>query len=388
MLRYLPSREKRDVATLTTLAIIILGVFTLYFISNLAETIMVPKDTPIFGLVDTYFILCMLTGISCAVLSATFIYLFRHITIDTPFKKIFAVFAALTAICGLGLFIRGFSPERDPWFTYNIMPFISALFILCAITMLRSVPGIMEFLGKLKQAEARIEILNTTNRDLESFASNLTHDLRCPLRAIGGYSRVLEEDYGDKLDEEGKQTIGKIHKNVDKMSVLIDGILRFAKCSHQRMVYEDVDVNEIVNSAFDTIKENINGRNVHLDMQTLHPIKGDPLLLRQIFMNLLTNAVKFTNSRPEAVIHLSSREKGTNILYYLKDNGIGFEQRYAGKVFKAFQRLHTDAEFEGTGIGLSIVESLVHRHGGKISVEGNPGNGAAFYISLPKERVV
>jgi two-component system sensor kinase len=380
MLRHLPSWEKRDSTTLAAF-FVILGIFILYVISNLAQ-----NTTHGQNIISAYFALCTFSGTCSAVLSATFIYLLRNVTGGTPFRKIFGMLAILMAICGFGFFARAFSGETDPWYTVNILPFVAAVFALSAFIVLKSVPEIVEFLGRLKRAETKVEILNTTNRDLESFASNLTHDLRCPLRAIAGYSTVLKEDYGNVLDEEGKNTINKIHKNVDKMSALIDGILHFARCSHQRMAYESVDLNNIVYSVFDTLKQNIHGRKVNLDMLDLHPIKGDPLLLKQIFMNLIGNAIKFTRDRNEAVIHIGSMEEENNITYYVKDNGIGFEQQYAEKIFKAFQRLHTDAQYEGTGIGLSIVESLVHRHGGTIKVEGNPGKGAAFYVIFPKKR--
>lgn len=243
----------------------------------------------------------------------------------------------------------------------------------------------LEELVKVRTAELTKanQDLQAANVELEAFSYSVSHDLRPPLRAIDGFSRILVEDYGDKLDDEGKRIIGVVHDGTVKMSRLIDDILAFSHASRQQMTPVAVDMETSARSALDELRPVTAGRNLKIDIKPLPQARGDAAMLQRVWTGLLDNSIKFTAPKPEAVIEIGGKVEAGEAIYWVKDNGIGFDMQYAGKLFGVFQRLHGPDEYPGTGIGLAIVKQIVTRHGGRVWAEGRPGEGASFYFALP-----
>jgi signal transduction histidine kinase len=233
--------------------------------------------------------------------------------------------------------------------------------------------------------EERTRQLQDTIRELESFSYSVSHDLKAPLRAIDGFSRILIEEYGDKLDEDGRRVLQVIRTSTLKMGLLIENLLDLARLGRKQMQITDIDMNAMVSGIFNDIRASAPDRQVELKCGLLHRVKADPVLMQQILTNLLSNAFKFTRSRNPAIVEVGSRvrEAEHDVLFWVRDNGVGFDMKYSNKLFGVFQRLHTDREFDGTGIGLAIVQRAVHRHSGHVWAESEPDRGATFYFSLP-----
>jgi PAS domain S-box-containing protein len=225
--------------------------------------------------------------------------------------------------------------------------------------------------------------LAAANKELESFAYSVSHDLRVPLRAIDGYSDLLLRHYPDRLDDEGKRYLNVVRDSARRMAQLIDDILAFSRMGRLEMAVAEVDMERLAREALDELAPACAGRDLAVEIRTLPPASGDLAMLRQVWTNLLSNAVKFTRSKPAARIEAGGTAEGAELVYYVKDNGTGFDMQYADKLFGVFQRLHGVEEFEGTGIGLAIVKRIVTRHGGRAWAEGRVGEGATFYFTLP-----
>jgi signal transduction histidine kinase len=221
--------------------------------------------------------------------------------------------------------------------------------------------------------------------ELESFSYSVSHDLRAPLRAIHGFARILLEDHQAKLDPEAQRLLGVIDQNTRQMGDLIDDLLAFSRLGRQSISRAPVDMTELAGSVVDEIRRAEAERNGHFEIEigALRPAYGDPALLRQVISNLIQNAVKFSRGRPQPRIEVGSTANGDQTVYFVKDNGAGFDPRYRDKLFGVFQRLHRAEEFEGTGVGLAIVKRIVQRHGGRVWAEGKTDEGATFYFTLP-----
>jgi signal transduction histidine kinase len=228
--------------------------------------------------------------------------------------------------------------------------------------------------------------LEATNRELEAFSYSVSHDLRAPLRSIDGFSQILIEDYADEIDEEGKDYLGRVRAASQRMGQLIDDILGLSRVTRGTMSRERLDLGALATEVAEELRETRPERKVEFSAQKGLEVWGDPKLLRVALANLIGNAWKFTEKSPEARIEFGLDEdlsrKGRVPVYYVRDNGAGFDMTYANKLFGAFQRLHGAEEFEGTGIGLATVQRVVHRHGGRIWAEGEVDRGATFYFTL------
>ena len=227
-----------------------------------------------------------------------------------------------------------------------------------------------------RRVSERTRDLEHANKELASFSYSVSHDLRSPLRAVDGYARMLEEDYGERLDDEGRRLLGVVRDSSRRMGQLIDDLLNFARLGRQVPAKQALDMTALAREVAEEA-----GRGV--EVASLPPCEGDRGLLRQVWANLIGNAVKYSSKRADARVEVGGRREAGENVYWVRDNGAGFDMRYAAKLFGVFQRLHGDHEFPGTGVGLAIVERVITRHGGRVWAEGRPEEGACFYFSLP-----
>jgi PAS domain S-box-containing protein len=233
-----------------------------------------------------------------------------------------------------------------------------------------------------QQLESANQLLGVANKELEAFSYSVSHDLRAPLRAVDGFSLALVEDYGALLPAEGRHQLDIIRRETQRMGDLIDDLLSFSRLSRVSMSVHAIDMNRLVTAVWTDLLERMPGRRVRLILGDLPGCTGDLSLLRQVWINLLSNALKYTGRKPEAVIEIGSWRESAGVVYLVKDNGAGFEMRYVHKLFGVFQRLHRAEDYEGTGVGLAIVQRVVHRHGGRVWAESVPGEGSTFYFTL------
>jgi len=239
-------------------------------------------------------------------------------------------------------------------------------------------------LESIKERSAELE---TANRDLDAFAHSVSHDLRAPLRGVNGLAGILEEDFGEGLGADGCRLIRAIRTDCGRMEQLIDDLLAFSRLGRQPLKSRPVPLNELVNEILLELRPACEGRTIQFSVGELRTAQADPSLLRQALLNLLSNAIKFTGKTEQPSVQvgrLPDRAAGGRV-YFVKDNGAGFDMRHAQKLFGVFERLHRQAEYEGTGVGLAIVQRIVQRHGGRVWAEGVVDGGATFYFSLPAE---
>ncbi|MDC4204249.1 MAG: PAS domain S-box protein [Candidatus Manganitrophus sp.] len=228
----------------------------------------------------------------------------------------------------------------------------------------------------------RTAALEAANKELEAFSYSVSHDLRAPLRSVNGFSQVLLEDYADRLDEEGKSTIERIRAATQRMGQLIDDLLKLSRMTRGEVRREKVDLSRMVKEIAEELRKREPERSATFDIPEGLWVSADPQLIHAVLVNLIENAWKFTRNKSDAHIAFGQSEKEGVKVYYIKDNGAGFDMTYVNKLFTPFQRLHTPKEFEGTGIGLATVQRIIRRHGGEVWAEGKVGEGATFYFSL------
>lgn len=229
----------------------------------------------------------------------------------------------------------------------------------------------------------RTRQMEAINRELESFAYAVSHDLRAPLRSMSGFSQILRESAPESLDEKSLHYLQRIHDASQRMSALIDDLLSLSRISRSELSPRPVDLSLLASEAATTIADRYQGRNVELHIAPSMSVYGDPRLLRIALDNLLDNAWKYTSRAKQARVEVGTRTEGDETIYFVRDNGVGFDMTYADKLFGPFQRLHADADFPGTGIGLVTVQRILTRHGGRIWVEAAPERGATFFFTLP-----
>jgi PAS domain S-box-containing protein len=260
--------------------------------------------------------------------------------------------------------------------------------------------GISEDVTERKLAEKAIQELNSaleakarqleiSNKELESFSYSISHDLRAPLRAIDGFALMIEEDYREKLDTEGRRYVAVIRENSKRMGALIDDLLEFSRLGRLPVVSHDINVEQLVHEVVQEVlhehgRHAAGGAAPHVEIGQLPPARGDRGLLRQVWTNLIANAIKYSSKKTHPRIEVSGGQTAAETHYSVRDNGVGFDMDYAGKLFGVFQRLHRADEFSGTGVGLAIVHRVVSRHGGRVWAEGKLGDGAVFSFALPR----
>jgi len=279
----------------------------------------------------------------------------------------------LSTIFNLKRFDLGFYAGR----LYGLL---AASFVL-GMLLIENTKLYAKLVGMHEQQRHKTAELEIVNRDLESFGYSVSHDLRGPLRVVGQFAQILQEEYADVLDEEGRRFVSLIRKSSNKMSSLVEDLLAFSKIGQQPLQTEVVNVDFLINEIVQDFKLANEGRTIQFDIVPLPVALADGKILRQVWWNLIENAVKYSRTRDVSIVAIGYKPS-TPPVYFVKDNGVGFDMAYAHKLFGVFQRLHSSQEFEGTGVGLAIVERIVIKHGGKIWAESTIGVGTTFYFTL------
>jgi signal transduction histidine kinase len=252
-----------------------------------------------------------------------------------------------------------------------------------AFVQARLLARVKEHAAELEaRVQSRTAELEASNKELESFSYSVSHDLRAPLRAVDGYARMLEEDHGARLDGEGRRLLAVVREASMRMGQLIDDLLAFSRLGRQEPSRRPLDMTAL---AREVLAELNSGARAHVELSALPAASADPALLKQVWSNLVSNALKYSGKRQDPRIEVGGRDAPGESVYWVRDNGVGFDMRYADKLFGVFQRLHRADEFPGTGVGLAIVQRVVARHGGRVWAESKPGEGACFYFSLPRQ---
>lgn len=290
--------------------------------------------------------------------------------------------------------IAALSRKHEEW---NIDEFIIVLTILAfafGIFSLRRWKELRDEIAERRRAEKEIKKLNqdlerrtieleAANKELEAFSTSVSHDLRTPLIAITGFTRLLLEKYSGYLDSKGQHYLNIIRESARNMCQLIDDILAFSHSGHRQIEFSNIDMEELAQALFEELKGITLGRMLRLNLNPLPPARCDRSMIRQVFMNLLSNAIKFTKFKETGMIEIGGWIQNGENIYYVRDNGAGFDMENANELFRVFKRLHNAEEFEGNGIGLALVKRIIHQHGGRVWAEGKINEGATFYFSLP-----
>jgi len=237
-----------------------------------------------------------------------------------------------------------------------------------------------ELTRRVREHAAELEV---ANKELEAFSYSVSHDLRAPLRAVDGFTGMVLARFGNQIPPDAKRLLQQVDSSAKRMAQLIEDLLRFSKLSRQPILKSRVNISEMVNTIVQELRNEAGEREIETRIAELPEVYGDASLLRQVFVNLLSNAFKFTRGK-KALIEVGCDTSGGDNVFFVRDNGAGFDMAYAQKLFAVFQRLHTEDQFEGTGVGLSIVQRIVQRHSGRISAEAEVGKGATFFVTLPK----
>ena len=276
--------------------------------------------------------------------------------------------------------------DREVWLSCRFVPFISAgaqHLLLTIEDMSERVRTEAEIRGLNGALETHAENLAAANKELEAFSYSVSHDLRAPLRAIDGYARILAEDYGPSLDAEGRRVCGVVRNETQRMTELIEDLLTLSRLGRRELRMETIDMEALARSVFDELADNDAGKKVEFAVDPLPRAAGDAGLMRQVWSNLISNALKFSSRVERPAIRVTGAVDGESLVYSIRDNGAGFNMRFVDKLFGVFQRLHNEREFIGTGVGLAIVQRIIRRHGGRVWAKGIEGEGATFSFILP-----
>ena len=323
---------------------------------------------------------------------------------DIPFGSIFLLFAAFIIFCGTTHLMSIWTLWHPNYWSSGIIKALTAgISVYTAIQLIPIIPKALDLpspaqleainyqlqqeVAERKQAEEQTQHyatqLEASNRELEAFAYSVSHDLRAPLRAIDGFSQALLEDYGETLNEEAQDYFERIRKNVTRMGTLIDDLLSLSRVSRYEISLTTVNLSALAQELMDELQASEPERQVEFVIAPEAIASADATLMRVVLTNLLQNAWKFTSHHPKARIEFGRIHQERQPIYFVRDDGAGFDMTYAKMLFGVFQRLHNTNEFPGTGIGLATVQRSIHRHGGRVWGEGDVEQGATFYFTIP-----
>lgn len=333
---------------------------------------------------------------------------------DLSYKWIFVAFAAFIISCGTVHLFAIISTWQPFYRVEGILKIVTAIVSLFTVYLLiknfntiLSIPNPNELALVNQQLTKEIEEhketqkvyivkevlekkviqrtaeLEEINRELEAFSYSVSHDLRAPLRAISGYSNILKDTYKEKLDEDGELMLEHIIKNTRNMGALIDGLLDFSRLGRKGLSLKTIETTKLVTEIWDDQFALANRPNLQVTIDELPNVMADEFLIRQVWYNLISNAIKYSAKSNPAIINITGNVTETDVIYSISDNGVGFDMQYVSKIFGVFQRLHTDKEFEGIGVGLSFVKRIITKHKGKIWVQSEINKGATFYFTIP-----
>jgi signal transduction histidine kinase len=332
----------------------------------------------------------------------TLIY-FVHNKRDLPYKWMFLMFGAFILSCGtthimeilviwhplywLSGFIKLFTALISIATAAALIPLIPKALALRSPKVLEEINRKLEKeIAERKQTESalsnRSHQLEEANKELEAFSYSVSHDLRAPLRSIEGFTSILTQNHSNELSEKARRYFSLILSNSRQMGALIDDLLTFSRLSRQPLQKKNINLKEFIGNICDELKSKEFGRKIEITIQDMPNCQGDPSLLRQVFVNLVANAIKFTRNKDISKIEVWSEKKDGQNVYCIKDNGVGFDMNYASKLFGVFQRMHKAEDYEGTGVGLAIVQRIVSRHGGHIWAESVVNEGTTFSMTL------
>jgi signal transduction histidine kinase len=245
------------------------------------------------------------------------------------------------------------------------------------------VAALNDMRARLRERTAQLE---AANKELEEFSYSMSHDMRTPLRALDGFSKILFDKYGAGLDDEGRRLLNVLRENAQRQGQLVDGLLQFLALNKQGMKHRAIDIAKLASEIFTALQAASATRRMHLEIGALPPAWGDPDMIRQAVQNLLSNAVKYSPTNGEVRIEIAGTAGEAENIYSVTDHGVGFDMRYADKLFRVFERVHPIEQYAGTGVGLAIVKRIIGRHGGRVWAEGQVGQGATFHFTLPQEK--
>ncbi|MES2307637.1 MAG: ATP-binding protein [Verrucomicrobiota bacterium] len=311
---------------------------------------------------------------------------------NLPFHWIYLCFATFIIACGTTHLMEIWNVWHPTYWVSGIIKAITAMAsVPTAILLVYLIPKALalpspEALKKInKELELKTSQLTVANKELEAFSYSVSHDLRAPLRHIMGYINLLKEDTESLLNPSARHDLEAISHATQQMTSLIENLLAFSQVGNSGINKSLTSMNALIQETLDLLAPSFNGRQIEWKIESLPTLSVDQTLFRQVWVNLISNAVKYTKNKEKTLIQIGAREKEHVWEFYIQDNGVGFDMKYVEKLFGVFQRLHGIEEFEGTGIGLANVQRIVMRHGGKTWAEGNPNQGAVFYFTLPKE---
>ena len=302
---------------------------------------------------------------------------------DLPFHSLFVWFSVFTVASGATHVIDVWNVWHTEYWVEVLSKLVTAVALVpTAIMLCRALPAIMALPSHNQLREAN-DSLARANRELEAFTASVSHDLRSPLSSIAGQAGMLELSLGDNATDEQKRRMQRVHESVKKMADLIDALLGLSRIARHSLTPEMVDVSTLAQETVAELRQQTPDRNVQVAIEPRMSAYGDRRLIANMLANLIGNAWKFTRRNPDARIEIGQRMEGSKRILFVRDNGVGFDMSYEQRLFQPFQRLHGQAQFEGSGIGLATVQRIIERHGGRIWAEGEPDAGATFYVSLP-----
>jgi signal transduction histidine kinase len=350
-----------------------------------------------------------LIGLAYLTIPVTLIYFIRKRR-DIPFNWMFFAFGVFILACGLAHFLEVWDVWHAAyWLAGGVKVLTAVASILTAILLMKLIPVALTIpspaqltavndqlereIAERTEAEQKVTKLNdelrrrntdleTTSKELEAFSYSISHDLRAPLRGLNGFSQVLVEDYGDRLGDEGKNLLQRIRAGSQRMGQLIDDLLNLSRVSRGELRHASVDLSRLARSVVEELRASDPQRSVDLRIADDLRVDGDPNLLRVALENLLGNAWKYTAKRPRSTIEFGLSRDNDHSSFFVRDDGVGFDMQYVGKLFTPFQRLHGVDEFPGTGIGLVTVQRIIRRHGGRVWAEAEVNKGATFHFTL------